>query len=970
MRRIFIFCGICLVLLFLFLSNFGLFGGFGNAISGFFFGLFGSLWWILPLAGMAISFVALIKPDTRKNNLRLIASATLYLSLAWFVALCQAHWEAEIDFAEAFTLGFNSKQGGILALFIGACIAKFLSNAGAGILCGVIAIASLVFVIGIDNLLDLWDKYLEFRDSDERAERLERRREIRERDAQREEERYERENQEREARRQQREEKQRLRMDNVQTGVAFEGTSVKAPQADAPSPMQNLTEVNEEELRRRALLREEEEKRRKELGITSSASSSAASSVSVQTVTAGNIDGAGALPFSADSLTNMDSRVVNPSNYGVTNANNGIEYNSQGSLVYQTPDEKFIRQKRELERARKTQEGIGAQVQDIMGISSPETVPSSGLSIKAEDIKPVEPVRVETYSAPSGMEELSEAVSSRAENVMTNISSEAQNEEPDMPVTPETVEAPDTALSGASATSAASAAPTASATPAAPSAPATPKTRPYKFPPVELLEAPAKSEGSSSDAENRSICEKLEKTLNNFGVNAKVTNYTVGPTVTCFEIEPDAGVRVSKIVNLADDIKLNLAATDIRIEAPIPGKTAVGIEIPNKKKTPVTFREMIESKEFKTHKSKVAVAVGKDITGTPIIGDIAKMPHLLIAGTTGSGKSVCTSGLIMSILYHATPEEVRLIMIDPKVVEYTKFDGIPHLLMPVVTDPKRASAVLQGAVNEMTKRFQWFADAKVVDLDSYNEYRKSQGLPTLPRIVIFIDELADLMMAASKEVEDSICRIAQLARACGMHLVIATQRPSVNVVTGLIKANLPSRLALKVSNGVDSRTILDSIGAETLLGYGDMLYKPQDYQKAVRLQGCYIDADDQKKVVQWIIENNDKAAPDESFVKAADSAEESSVKIDGRASTTSSDDTAGDPLLAEAARIIIESGRGSVGYLQKKLKIGFNRGSRIMDELWEHGIVGPEEGTKPRRILVSIEEAERILAGEGSSSEE
>ena len=453
---------------------------------------------------------------------------------------------------------------------------------------------------------------------------------------------------------------------------------------------------------------------------------------------------------------------------------------------------------------------------------------------------------------------------------------------------------------------------------------------------------------------------KLQQTLHNFGVDVTVTNVSCGPTVTRYEIQPEQGVKVSRIVGLSDDIKLNLAAADIRIEAPIPGKAAVGIEVPNKTNSAVMLRTLLESQAFRRFPSKLAFAVGKDIAGQPVVSDIAKMPHLLIAGATGSGKSVCINTLIMSILYKATPEEVKLIMIDPKVVELSVYNGIPHLYIPVVTDPKKAAGALNWAVSEMTDRYNKFAEYNVRDLAGYNakvrrleETADGEDRPReLPQIVIIVDELADLMMVAPGEVEDAICRLAQLARAAGLHLIIATQRPSVNVITGLIKANMPSRIALAVASGVDSRTILDMNGAEKLLGKGDMLFYPQGYQKPARVQGAYISDEEIVKVVDFLSSRNGGHVYNHEIEE----------KINhSPASQSSSSGDERDSYFADAGKLIIEKDKASIGMLQRAFKIGFNRAARIMDQLSEAGVVGEEEGTKPRKILMSMEQFENYL---------
>ena len=479
--------------------------------------------------------------------------------------------------------------------------------------------------------------------------------------------------------------------------------------------------------------------------------------------------------------------------------------------------------------------------------------------------------------------------------------------------------------------------------------------REYQYPSVNLLKrGNGKSQGDS-DAHLRKTAQKLQEILYNFGVNAKVTNVSCGPTVTRYELQPEMGVKVSKIVGLADDIKLNLAAPDIRIEAPIPGKAAVGIEVPNKEHSAVMLRDLIQSPEFQNAKSKLAFAAGKDIEGKTVVADIAKMPHLLIAGSTGSGKSVCINTLIISILYKAKPDEVKLIMIDPKVVELSVYNGIPHLFIPVVTDPKKAAGALNWAVNEMSNRYNTFAEYGVRNLEEFNRKLDKMTFPEgeqrpekMSQIVIIVDELADLMMVAPGDVEDAICRLAQLARAAGIHLVIATQRPSVNVITGLIKANMPSRIAFAVTSGVDSRTILDMNGAEKLLGKGDMLFYPQGYQKPARLQGAFVSDDEVSDIVNFLADKNPRTDYDSKIEQQMNNA----VLTAGGSSGGEERDV----YFEQAGKFIIEKEKASIGMLQRMYKIGFNRAARIMDQLCDAGVVGPEEGTKPRKVLMSMEE--------------
>lgn len=484
----------------------------------------------------------------------------------------------------------------------------------------------------------------------------------------------------------------------------------------------------------------------------------------------------------------------------------------------------------------------------------------------------------------------------------------------------------------------------------------------YIFPPTTLLKRGSRAVGSYPEKEYKDTAIKLQQTLRDFGVGVTVTNISCGPSVTRYELHPEQGVKVSKIVSLADDIKLNLAAEDIRIEAPIPGKSAVGIEVPNKKNNLVYLRDLLEAKAFTSHSSRLAFAVGKDIGGQVVVTDIAKMPHLLIAGATGSGKSVCINTLIMGIIFKSSPDDVKLIMIDPKVVELSVYNGIPHLLIPVVTDPKKASGALNWAVAEMTDRYKKFADYNVRDLKGYNakvetikEMEAANKPKKLPQIVIIVDELADLMMVSPGEVEDAICRLAQLARAAGIHLVIATQRPSVNVITGLIKANVPSRIAFSVSSGVDSRTIIDMNGAEKLLGKGDMLFYPAGYPKPQRVQGAFVSDQEVQKVVDFLTEQGmtSNYNPDvESQITAAPMA----------AAAAGGNDR--DEYFVQAGQFIIEKEKASIGMLQRMFKIGFNRAARVMDQLAEAGVVGEEEGTKPRKVLMTMEEFKE-LTGRG-----
>lgn len=479
---------------------------------------------------------------------------------------------------------------------------------------------------------------------------------------------------------------------------------------------------------------------------------------------------------------------------------------------------------------------------------------------------------------------------------------------------------------------------------------------PYILPPLECLNLPNNDSKVNYETELKQNATKLVDTLKSFGVETRIVGIERGPSVTRYEIQPAAGVKISKITNLTDDIALNLASSGVRIEAPIPNKSAVGIEVPNKNRNMVTLREVIDQGQYREAKSKLTVGLGKDVTGNFIYSDIAKMPHLLIAGTTGSGKSVCLNTMIVSLLYNANPDEVKLLMIDPKQVEFTIYNGIPHLLVPVVSDARKSAGALGWAVSEMLQRYKKFSDNNVRDISGYNSICESQGLKKMPQVVIFIDELSDLMMAAPNEVEDSICRLAQMARAAGMHLVIATQRPSVDVITGLIKANIPSRIALSVSSQIDSRTIIDSVGAEKLLGNGDMLYYPVGIPKPIRVQGCYLSEKEVEKVVEFI-KGQKETVYDDEVNNAIEQIAQASAN--GKKGASASADSSGDlpsgddEILKKAIEVVVEAQSASTTLLQKRLKLGYARASRIIDELEEKGVIGQYEGSKPRKVLIT-----------------
>ncbi len=485
----------------------------------------------------------------------------------------------------------------------------------------------------------------------------------------------------------------------------------------------------------------------------------------------------------------------------------------------------------------------------------------------------------------------------------------------------------------------------------------------YEYPPVELLSKSGKKTLKGGAKALTDTATKLQKTLYSFGVSAKVENVSVGPAITRYELKPAEGVRVSKIANLADDIALNLAAETIRIEAPIPGKQAVGIEVPNQEKEAVHLREVLDSKEFAQSKSKLTIALGKDVAGNIQLADIAKMPHVLIAGSTGSGKSVCINTIITSIIYHAKPSEVKFVMVDPKVVELSVYNGIPHLLIPVVTDPRKAAGALAWAVQEMDDRYNKFASKGVRDLKGYNKaIEKENDVGKLPQIVIIIDELADLMMVAKGDVEDAICRLAQKARAAGMHLVIATQRPSVDVITGLIKANVPSRIAFAVSSQVDSRTILDSVGAEKLLGKGDMLFFPSGAPKPSRVQGAFVSDDEVEKIVDFI-KSNGTATYSEDIIESIENSNKTDKEI-----AQEKDDDETDPFLMDAIQTVVETGQASTSFIQRRFKVGYARAGRIIDQMEERGVISGYQGSKPREVLMTLDRLNELKMGNTEES--
>ena len=860
----------------LFISNFGIGGTIGNAVSRFFFGVMGLIAYVFPVLLLVGTFFAVSNRGNRVATVKLVAMILFDLFLCMLIELL-TKGSAVDGAAAAYSYSFEHRTGGG---FIGGLLAWiFCPNfglAGSYVIDAIMLIISLVLITERSALRGMQKGgkkvYESARSGNERHK--------------------ERVRIQREEREQRREEQALRRMDRKVEGVAIDTRVL--PRQNVIEHSDEISELNAEDYLEMPEVREE-----KIVPLTSDGGYPPAENLTPSA-------------FSDEALA-----AVTPEASQNISAWTPETETAQGASWNTAPAEASWDVATEPEDPWST-----ASAQEQKESWGSADGPENAWEAAAPKVQLKEPQEASTAVSPAE----TKAVSGIGENAGHTTSVPA--------------------ASGESV-----------------SAEQMPPERPYVFPPADLLTKAANKAGDSRQHLQETAM-KLQQTLKNFGVNVTITNISCGPAVTRYELQPEMGVKVSKIVNLADDIKLNLAAADIRIEAPIPGKAAIGIEVPNKENVMVSFRELVESEEFKKHPSKISFGVGKDIGGKVTVADIAKMPHLLIAGATGSGKSVCINTIIMSILYKANPKEVKLIMIDPKVVELSVYNGIPHLMIPVVTDPKKAAGALHWAVDEMTDRYQKFANASVRDLKGYNA--KIESLPTiegdpkpekLPQIVIIVDELADLMMVSPGEVEESICRLAQLARACGIHLIIATQRPSVNVITGLIKANMPSRIAFAVTSGVDSRTILDMNGAEKLLGKGDMLFSPQGIPKPVRVQGAFVSDEEVSAVVGFIKEQNGQvtySAEMEEKLSNMESAN-TTVAIDSGADAGDGRDV----YFADAARLLMEKEKGSIGMLQRYFKIGFNRAARIMDQLEEAGIVGPEEGTKPRRVLMSPEQFEQ-----------
>ena len=882
----------------LFISNFGIGGTIGNAVSRFFFGVMGLIAYVFPVLLLVGTFFAVSNRGNRVATVKLVAMILFDLFLCMLIELL-TKGSAVDGAAAAYSYSFEHRTGGG---FIGGLLAWiFCPNfglAGSYVIDAIMLIISLVLITERSALRGMQKGgkkvYESARSGNERHK--------------------ERVRIQREEREQRREEQALRRMDRKVEGVAIDTRVL--PRQNVIEHSDEISELNAEDYLEMPEVREE-----KIVPLTSDGGYPPAENLTPSA-------------FSDEALA-----AVTPEASQNISAWTPETETAQGASWNTAPAEASWDVATEPEDPWSTT--ASQEQKDPWSSAAEPEDPWSTASAQEQK---------ESWGSAAGPENAWEAAAPKAQL--------KEPQEASTAVSPAETKAVSGIGENAGHTTSAPAASGESV-----SAEQMPPERPYVFPPADLLTKAANKAGDSRQHLQETAM-KLQQTLKNFGVNVTITNISCGPAVTRYELQPEMGVKVSKIVNLADDIKLNLAAADIRIEAPIPGKAAIGIEVPNKENVMVFFRELVESEEFKKHPSKISFGVGKDIGGKVTVADIAKMPHLLIAGATGSGKSVCINTIIMSILYKANPKEVKLIMIDPKVVELSVYNGIPHLMIPVVTDPKKAAGALHWAVDEMTDRYQKFANASVRDLKGYNA--KIESLPTiegdpkpekLPQIVIIVDELADLMMVSPGEVEESICRLAQLARACGIHLIIATQRPSVNVITGLIKANMPSRIAFAVTSGVDSRTILDMNGAEKLLGKGDMLFSPQGIPKPVRVQGAFVSDEEVSAVVGFIKEQNGQvtySAEMEEKLSNMESAN-TTVAIDSGADAGDGRDV----YFADAARLLMEKEKGSIGMLQRYFKIGLNRAARIMDQLEEAGIVGPEEGTKPRRVLMSPEQFEQ-----------
>lgn len=870
----------------LFISNFGIGGNLGNAVSGFLFGLFGMVAYIFPLVLLVGSFFAV----SNKGNSYAIMKLVMTLVLIWFICVFMylaVYGEFAVSPVQSYIDSVERHSGGgFIGALIGCILVPAVGIIGAYVVTIVVMIICLVLITGKSFMKGMRNGgrkvYESARENNERYQEY------------------------RQYKSRERQTREGLASDNTDSDIKQAAKGGRGSKRAGRRMDNKITGVSLD-------TKIDGSENALDSGMTGSDTAhvgifgqGAAATDELGEITIENYPSSPAIKEKKmTSLTSGDAgEIVQTPDFGVASEPVSVLGGTAASHVSQIPISGCVE----------------PDISDDFGIQKDNELQSK-LSAPAADAVMTKPPAAEPSKkkVKSDKDELAKEVEKVSEQIAINDAENAIQQ------------------------------------------------KPYVFPAVDLLKAPDRGKTGDSQAHLRETAAKLEQTLNVFGVNAKVNNISCGPAVTRFEITPELGVKVSKIVNLADDIKLNLAAADIRIEAPIPGKAAVGIEVPNSQSVAVSFRELVESEEFKNAKSKITFAVGKDIAGKVKVTDIAKMPHLLIAGATGSGKSVCINTIIMSILYKAKPDEVKLIMIDPKVVELSVYNGIPHLMIPVVTDPKKAAGALNWAVSEMTDRYEKFANSGVREINGYNamidamDGKDTEKPPKMPQIVIIVDELADLMMVASKDVEEAICRLAQLARAAGIHLIIATQRPSVNVITGLIKANMPSRIAFAVTSGVDSRTILDMNGAEKLLGKGDMLFDPQGVPKPLRVQGAFVSDKEVSDIVKFIIENNENAQYSNDVAQKMESLSNDTTNTTVTISDVENTDDGRDSYFAEAASIITDKERASIGMLQRYLKIGFNRAARIMDQLEEAGVVGSEEGTKPRKVLVTKEELDTIL---------
>lgn len=886
---------------FLFLCNFGMIGVMGNAISGVMFGIFGLTAYLIPVFLFMVIAFAMINSGNVIATRKIIAAVCLYLIISMMCELfTKAPQEAaSYDFKGIYeACSTNRNGGGILGGSFAYLAYHFLGLIGTILSLLVIAIIALIVITDKSFMKGVKSGsrkvYERSReDAAYRRERAQKRREEAEELRKRREE-------ERRLQEEQKEDQKILRMDKKITGVMMD-TSLTAEHHEEPVVRErdDIHEINLSDF--------EEQMERPHIHI--------------------------------------DEEVVPEDTYQKPVADRPVVTQSAAAsqvITHEAPSDGF-----DFSRIRINGAVGEQQSDDISEIVSPYAEEEMPTSVKSRPVAKLP--KEDPFGIPLTTDPQPEPARSPASGMTSGVSSAGADR-----------------LSQAQTVSVQNRASGQTSQGMTQGSPGNQPVRPreYQFPPISLLTKSMGKENKNAGNELRETAQRLQQTLQTFGVRVTITDISQGPAVTRYELQPEQGVKVSKIVGLADDIKLNLAATDIRIEAPIPGKAAIGIEVPNKENTAVGLRELLETDEFKKFPSNIAFAVGKDIAGRVVVSDIAKMPHMLIAGATGSGKSVCINTLIMSILYKADPSDVKLIMVDPKVVELSVYNGIPHLMIPVVTDPKKASAALQWGVAEMTDRYQRFADFNVRDLKGYNKKVEDmvvrgdpQAPKKMPQIVIIVDELADLMMVSPGEVEESICRLAQLARAAGIHLIIATQRPSVDVITGLIKANMPSRIAFSVSSGVDSRTILDMNGAEKLLGKGDMLFYPQGYTKPIRVQGAFVSDKEVSDVVEFL--------KNQQLGNIYDSDIQQKMESMGAASGDGTGSPGGgnerDQYFVDAAQFIIEKDKASIGMLQRVFKIGFNRAARIMDQLCEAGVVGEEEGTKPRKVLMSQEQFEQYI---------